>query len=91
VDLHEAHIEVQIVSSADGCSHMAGPFLPLFWHEATDPTFTGKTLDELMQLNIKKVEKDWNHKITLPEARAAFEPRYKFIREQSGELPQSFL
>jgi len=91
LDLHEAPIEVQIVSSADGCSHMTGPFLNIFWHEATDKTFTGKTFEELMDLNRRKVEKDWNHKIVLPEARTAFEARYKFIREQTGELPPTFL
>ncbi len=91
VDLHEAPIEVQIVSSADGCSHMVGPFLCIFWHEATDKTFTGKTFEELMELNRRKVEKDWERKIVLPEARKAFEPRYTFLCEQSGELPAKFL
>jgi HD domain len=91
LDLHTAPIEVQIVSSADGCSHLAGPFLHIFWHEATDQTFTGKTLDELLQLNLKKIEKDWSRKITLPEARAAFEQRYQFMREQSGELARRFV
>lgn len=91
LDLHKAVIEVQIVSSADGCSHMAGPFLFLFWHEATDKTFTNKTLEELMSLTRRKADKDWNRKIVLPEARAAFERRYKLICEQSGELPAAFL
>jgi hypothetical protein len=91
IDLYNAPVEVQIVSSADGCSHMAGPFMYLFWHEATDGTFTNKTLDELMQLNIKKAEKDWNYKIVLPEARAAFQARYNLLLEQSGRLPAKFL
>jgi len=86
LDLHDAPIEVQIVSSADGCSHMVGPFLHLWWYEHPDKPF-----EELMAGNRRKVEKDWNRKIVLPEARAAFEARYKFIREQSGELPQKFL
>lgn len=91
LDLHEAPIEVQIVSSADGCSHIAGPFLYIFWHEATDKTFTNKTFKELMELTRRKVDKDWTRKIVLPEARAAFEARYNFVREQSGELPAKFL
>ncbi len=91
LDLHEAPIEVQVVASADGCSHMAGPFLNIFWHEATDKTFTDRTFEELMDLNRRKVEKDWKYKIVLPEARKAFEGRYKFIREQAGDLPTSFL
>lgn len=91
VDLRKAPIEVQIVSSADGCSHMVGPFLEIFWHEATDKTFTNKTFKELMELGRKKIEKDWNFKIVLPESRRAFEARYKFHCEQSGELPSRFI
>lgn len=91
MDLHQAPIEVQISSSADGCSHMTGPFLPLFWHEATDQTFVNQTLAELMELNRKKIDKDWNYKIVLPEARKAFEQRYRFHREQTGDLPAKFL
>ena len=91
VDLRQAPIEVQIVSSADGCSHMVGPFMKIFWNESTDKTFAGKTFEELLQLDRAKIEKDWNRKIVLPEARQAFEQRYKFLREQSGELPAKFL
>jgi hypothetical protein len=90
IDLRQAPIEVQIVSTADGCSHMTGPFMAIFWNEATDQTFTGKDFTELMALNLAKVEKDWKHKIVLPEARRAFEPRYKFLKEQAGEIPNKF-
>lgn len=91
VDLHEAPIEVQIVSSADGCSHLVGPFMQIFWNERSDKTFAGKEYEELMQLNIAKANKDWTRKIVLPEARAAFESRYKHILETSGQLPKKFL
>lgn len=91
VDLKQSPIEVQIISSADGCSHMAGPFLPIFWHEATDKTFTNKTYQQLMELNRKKILKDWNYKIVLPEARASFEWRFRAALEQSGELPERFI
>lgn len=91
VDLHEAPIEVQIVSSADGCAHLVGPFMHVFWNERTDKTFAGKEYEELMQLNLAKAEKDWNYKIVLPEARVAFEVRYKLICEQAGRLPDKFL
>lgn len=90
-DLHEAPIEVQIVSSADGCSHMVGPFMFVFWNERTDQTFAGKEYEELMRLNLAKANKDWSRKIVLPEARAAFETRYKLICEQAGQLPDKFL
>jgi hypothetical protein len=91
VDLREAPIEVQIVSSADGCSHLAGPFMQIFWNERTDKTFAGKEYEELMRLNLAKANKDWSRKIILPEARAAFEARYKLLCEQSGQLPDKFL
>jgi len=91
VDIRESPIEVQIVSSADGCAHMVGPFMHVFWHEATDQTFTGKTYNELMELNLQKAHKDWNYKIVLPEARQAFENHYKVLCEQSGEIPEKFL
>lgn len=92
MDLRQAPIEVQISSSADGCSHMVGPFLPIFWHEATDKTFAGKSFEELMALNSKKLDKDWNCKIVLPEARQAFEQYYIVLkRTLAGELPEKFL
>lgn len=91
LDLSQAPIEVKIVSSADGCSHMVGPFLSIFWNEATDKTFAGKEFEDLMSLNLAKIEKDWNRKIVLPEARKAFESRYKLLREQAGKLPSSFI
>ena len=86
LDLHDAPIEVQIVSSADGCSHMVGPFLQLWWYEHADRSF-----EDLMANNRAKIDKDWNRKIVLPEARRAFEQRYKFVLEQSGDLPPKFL
>ena len=86
VDLHEAPIEVQIVSSADGCSHMIGPFFHLYWYEHAD-----KPYHELMISDRAKIDKDWNRKIVLPEAREAFEARYKFLVEQTGTLPPRYV
>ena len=90
-DLRQAPIEVQIVSTADGCSHMTGPFLYTIWHEATDTSFAGKTMAQLMHINRQKLDKDWQHKIVLPEARQAFEVRYRLLCEQAGDLPEHFL
>lgn len=91
LDLKQAPIEVQIVSSADGCSHMVGPFMYTIWHEGTDSTYPGKTMEELMAMNIAKTNKDWDKKITLPEARRAFESRHQHLLELAGELPDRFL
>ncbi len=86
IDMYEAPLEVQIVSSADGCSHLVGPFMYLWWRENPQKHF-----EELMRDNQRKAEKDWTRKITLPEARKAFEPRYRLIMEQGGNLPEKFL
>jgi hypothetical protein len=85
-DLSQAPLEVQIVSTADGCSHFVGPFFQLWWWENAERSFV-----ELMADNRRKIVKDWNRKIVLPEARAAFEPRYRFLLEQTGTLPARFI
>jgi len=90
MDLRQAPIEVQISSTADGCAHVVGPFMVLFWHEATDRTFTNKTLEELMAINRKKLDKDWNYKIVLPEARKAFAKYHDVFLQITGELPDKF-
>lgn len=86
LDLHEAPIEVQIVSSADGASHMVGPFMSIFWKE-----YSEKSLHELIDANIKKLKKDWERKIVLPEVKKAFQDRYSFFKELTGEFPEKFL
>lgn len=85
-ELSQAPLEVQIVSSADGCSHMVGPFMYLWWHENADKSF-----EDLMVDNRFKVSKDWNRKIVLPEAREAFRKYYDVTLQQTGELPEKFL
>jgi hypothetical protein len=85
-NLDGAAAEVRIVSSADGCSHLVGPFLSLWWREHPQ-----MSVHELMAENQRKIEVAWRRKICLSEARAAFRPRYELLREQTGLLPATFL
>jgi hypothetical protein len=85
-DLSRSPIEVQIVSSADGCSHLVGPFYYFWWKENADKPF-----QELIADNQRKLFKDWHRKIVLPEARTAFEERYRVLVEQTGDIPPSFV
>jgi hypothetical protein len=84
-DLREAPIEVQIVSSADGCAHLVGPFYLLWFWENPDTPF-----ETLMCGNRHKERESWERKIVLPEARRAFAVRHRLIMELNGHLPIHF-
>jgi len=86
LDLHEAPLEVQIVSSADAASHFVGPFMAVHWKENPD-----LSVEELMAKQRRKVAKDWDRKMVLPEVRRAFAGRRRVVLEQAGELPEKFL
>lgn len=86
IDMHTASIEAQILSSADGCSHMVGPFMALWLYE--NPS---KPYDVLMQGNVNKLTQGWNRKVVLPEARQFFKQRFMYALEANGVLPQNFI
>ncbi len=86
VDLKEAPIEVQIVSSSDAASHLIGPFFAIYYKENNN-----LSIPELMQANMDKLKKDWERKIVLPEVKKAFEARHKKMLEQAGDFPENFL
>jgi hypothetical protein len=85
-ELRNSPIEVQIVSTADGASHMIGTFYQRYVYENPDVPF-----DELMESNLRKLDKDWNRKIVLPEVKEKLQERYDFLRESFGEIPERIL
>jgi hypothetical protein len=73
---NEINIETQIVLSADGASHFIGPFFHLYWKENSDD----RVLD-LINSGLRKMDKDWNSKIILPEVRNLIKDRVEMLRE----------
>ena len=84
MDLSTAPIETQIISSADGASHMVGTFYPGYFGDGDGFVSIQKRLKQKMEI-------DWNRKITLPEVKNAFGERYTRMRELLGEFPEKFL
>lgn len=83
-NLANANIETQIVSTADACSHLVGPFISLYWWENPEIPF-----EQIMTENIRKQTVDWDKKVTLPEARAAFQVFHDTaMARAAGTIPQ---
>jgi hypothetical protein len=73
-ELMTAQVEIQIVSSADGASHMVGPFFSIYWWENS-----AISIEELQSRNLKKLRTDWERKIVLPEVKQAFAAHYRYL------------
>ncbi|MDD3475141.1 MAG: hypothetical protein PHP08_04600 [Candidatus Dojkabacteria bacterium] len=81
MDLSEAPMEVRIVSTADGVSHMFGPFYQIYWYENPE-----MSVEELMESNMGKLKKDWDRKIVLPEVKESLQEQYDFLRQSFGKI-----
>lgn len=66
--LENESIEIRIVSSADACSHLVGPWVSLYWHENPDTPF-----EDIMKENVRKLGGEWGLKVTIPEAIQAYQ------------------
>lgn len=67
-NLENETIEIRIVSSADACSHLVGPWVSLYWYENPDKPF-----EDIMRENIRKMGGEWELKVTIPEAIKAYQ------------------
>ncbi len=86
IDISKEPIEVQIISTADGASHFVGKFFSSYFSD--EPKESLKATVERLRAKMKK---DWERKIVLPEAKAAFKHRYEHALEIVGEYPKKFL
>jgi hypothetical protein len=58
-----ARIESRIVSSADACSHLIGPFFMIYWRENQEAAIERNLVE-----NERKLVHDWSVRVSLPEA-----------------------
>jgi hypothetical protein len=65
---------------------MYGPFYQIYCYENPE-----MSVEELMESNIRKLEKDWNRKIVLPEVKKELQVQYDFLRQSFGEIPEGIL
>jgi hypothetical protein len=65
--LENESIEIRIVSSADACSHLIGPWVSLYWYENPEKPF-----EDIMKENVRKMGGEWDLKVTIPEAIDAY-------------------
>ncbi len=71
-------IEIRIVSSADACSHLVGPWVSLYWHENPETSF-----ETIMKENVRKLGGEWGLKVTIPEAMQAYQQLHDAVMLQA--------
>lgn len=84
IDLNTSPIETKIISSADGAAHFVGVFYATYFGDGHDFNTTQNEL-------AKKINKDWERKIILPEVKKSFIDRYNKMQEFVGIFPDKFL
>lgn len=72
-DILPRTILAQIITNADAMAHL--DILPLFFHNPKKHTF-----EESLQFVSGKIDRDWNKKLTLPEAKQMMEEKYRAIK-----------
>ncbi len=77
-ELVAARIEIKIVSTADGASHLFGPFYELWFYENPKVEF-----EMLMAKAREKLQLDWHNKIVLPEVKELLKERFLVILQQN--------
>jgi hypothetical protein len=85
-DLNYAPIEVKIVSSADAASHFFANFFLIYWKENAS-----LNTNILAESNRKKMIKDWERKIVIPEVKEALKSKYEAFLDQSQISKDKFL
>ncbi len=76
-NLNKSAIEVQIVSSADAVSHLISPFYMFYWKENAHIC-----TENILKENRRKLEIDWQKKITLNSVKEIYFPFYESLKYQ---------
>lgn len=73
-DIKPETISAKIIANADAMAHFDALPIFFYWRKWM------KTFEEVIKFVDEKIERDWNKKINLPEARAMIERKYKAVR-----------
>jgi uncharacterized protein len=73
-DIKPETISAKIIANADAMSHFDS--IPIFFYWCKQMN----SFEEVVKFVDEKIERDWNNKITLPEAKKIIEEKYKAAR-----------